>query len=83
MSGEYSVSLLQELLSQRTHWNEEKQELIHQLEVFTQQVTECYGISCVMVFPVLSVISGVFYVMFGTFLYYVNLYGTKKPFRVP
>ena len=38
MSGEYSVSLLQELLSQRTHWNEEKQELIHQLEISTQQV---------------------------------------------
>jgi len=58
VSGEYSVSLLQELLSQRTHWNEEKQELIHQLEVSTQQVYH-YGISCV--------ISGVF-ITFGTLL---------------
>lgn len=44
MSGEYSVSLLQELLSQRTHWNEEKQELVQQLEVSTQQVGSIYGL---------------------------------------
>ena len=41
VAGEYSVSLLQELLTQRTQWNKEKQDLVHQLEIVTEQVCYC------------------------------------------
>lgn len=39
VTGEYSISLLQELLTQRSQWTKERQDLIHQLEIVTEQVT--------------------------------------------
>jgi len=42
VTGEYSVSLLQELLTQRSQWTKERQDLICQLEAITEQVCNYY-----------------------------------------
>lgn len=50
VTGEYSVSLLQELLIQRSQWNNERQDLIHQLEVITEKVNPyCASINIVSI----------------------------------
>ena len=77
MTGEYSVSLLQELLTQRNQWTEERQDLVHRLEVITDQVcpnnlsyqnSRCYRI----LYMALSFIDGYFQVVIVLIAWYAS-----------